>query len=72
VARKSKIAKSQKLKTAFLRALADGRKPHEATKVFNCCGVCGRTRGYLGKYGICRICFRENSGELPGVRKSSW
>jgi len=44
VARKSKIAKSQKLKKKFLIALADGRKPHEATKVFNCCGVCGRTR----------------------------
>jgi small subunit ribosomal protein S14 len=44
VARKSKIAKSQKLKKKFLQALADGRKPVEATKVFNCCGVCGRTR----------------------------
>lgn len=74
MARKSKIAKSQKLKKKFLQAIADGRKPLEATKVFNCCGVCGRTRWYLGKYGICRICFREkaNAGELPGVRKSSW
>lgn len=74
MARKSKIAKSQKLKTAFLRSITAGKKPKEATKVFNCCGVCGRTRGYLGKFGICRICFREkaNAGELPGVRKSSW
>lgn len=74
MARKSKIAKSQKLKSKFLRAVADGRKPTEATKVFNCCSVCGRTRGFLGKFGICRICFREkaNAGELPGVRKSSW
>lgn len=44
-----------------MQAIMDGRKPHEATKVFNCCGVCGRTRGYLGKYGICRICFREKA-----------
>nr|MDD3720074.1 type Z 30S ribosomal protein S14 [Candidatus Gracilibacteria bacterium] len=72
--RKSKIAKANKLKTKFLRAIQDGRKPKFATKVFNCCGVCGRTRGYLGNFGICRICFREkaNAGELPGVRKSSW
>ena len=74
MARKSKIAKANKLKTKFLRALKDGRKPVEATKVFNVCSVCGRTRGYLGAFDICRICFREkaNSWELPGVRKSSW
>lgn len=74
MARKSKIAKANKLKKSFLQALADGRKPRMATKVFNCCSACGRTRGYLGKYDICRICFREkaNAGELPGVRKSSW
>jgi small subunit ribosomal protein S14 len=54
--------------------LAAGGKPKNATKVFNCCSVCGRTRGYLWKFDICRICFREkaNAWELPGVRKSSW
>ncbi len=74
MARKAKIAKANKLKKKFLGAIADGRKPKEATKVFNVCAACGRTRGYLGKFGICRICFREraNAGELPGVRKSSW
>lgn len=74
MARKSKIAKANRLKKKFLQALADGRKPVEATKVFNCCSVCGRTRGYLGHFDICRICFREkaNAWELPGVRKSSW
>ena len=74
MARKSKIAKSQKLKKSFLQALVDGRHPKNATKVFNVCSNCGRTRGYLGNFDICRICFREkaNAGELPGVRKSSW
>ncbi len=74
MARKSKIAKSRKLKKKFLQALHDGRKPKMATKVFNSCSQCGRTRWYLGKFDICRICFREkaNAGELPGVRKSSW
>ncbi|MFA5917596.1 MAG: type Z 30S ribosomal protein S14 [Candidatus Gracilibacteria bacterium] len=72
--RKSKIAKANKLKAQFLRAIKDGRKPKFSTKVFNCCNVCGRVRGYLGNFGICRICFREkaNAGELSGVRKSSW
>ena len=74
MARKAKIAKANKLKKAFLQAIADGRKPKEATKVYNCCAMCGRTRGYLGAFDICRICFREkaNAWELPGVRKSSW
>jgi small subunit ribosomal protein S14 len=36
--------------------------------------VCGRPRGYIRKFGLCRICFRERAlrGELPGVTKSSW
>ena len=74
MARKSKIAKSNRLKKKFMQAIADGRKPTKATKVFNCCKVCWRTRGYLWRFGICRICFREkaNAWELPGVRKSSW
>ena len=74
MARKAKIAKANKLKKRFLQAIKDGRKPKNATKVFNCSSICGRTRWYLGKYGICRICFREkaNAWELPGVRKSSW
>ena len=74
MARKSKIAKSKRLKTKFLRVIAAGGKPKFATKVFNCCSVCWRTRGFLGKFDICRICFREkaNAWELPGVRKSSW
>ncbi len=40
----------------------------------NRCPVCGRPRGYLRYYDMCRLCFRERAlrGELPGVRKSSW
>lgn len=74
MARKAKIAKANKLKKRFLQALSNGVKPKNATKVFNCCSVCWRTRWYLWEYGICRICFREkaNAWELPGVRKSSW
>ena len=40
----------------------------------NRCRLCGRPRGYMRKYGLCRICFREHvhRGEIPGVRKASW
>lgn len=40
----------------------------------NRCKLCGRPRGYIRKFGICRLCFREQAlaGNLPGVRKASW
>ncbi len=40
----------------------------------NRCRVCGRPHGYMRKFGLCRICFREyaHKGEIPGVRKASW
>jgi small subunit ribosomal protein S14 len=40
----------------------------------NRCRLCGRPRGYLRKFAMCRICFRNLAlrGEIPGVIKSSW
>ena len=40
----------------------------------NRCNRCGRPRGYMRFFGICRLCFRELActGVLPGVTKSSW
>ena len=40
----------------------------------NRCKRCGRPRGFLRKFQLCRICFRSLSlaGEIPGVVKSSW
>lgn len=50
------------------------RKPKFKVRQHNRCQVCGRPRGYMRKFGLCRICFRERAlrGELPGVTKSSW
>jgi small subunit ribosomal protein S14 len=43
-------------------------------RVRNRCKVCGRPRGYIRRFGLCRICFRELAleGKIPGVTKSSW
>lgn len=43
-------------------------------RVRNRCKVCGRPRGYIRRFGVCRICFREMAlaGVIPGVVKSSW
>ncbi len=49
-------------------------EPKYKTRKVRRCFKCGRTRGYMRDFGLCRICFREkaNEGEIPGVRKSSW
>lgn len=50
------------------------RKPKFQARQKNRCSRCGRSRAFLRKFGICRICFREMAlrGEIPGVRKASW
>ena len=50
------------------------RKPKFQVRQHNRCQRCGRSRAFLRKFGLCRICFRERAlvGELPGVTKSSW
>ncbi|MFH0969549.1 MAG: type Z 30S ribosomal protein S14 [Patescibacteria group bacterium] len=50
------------------------KKPKFSTRGVKRCWKCGRKRGYLRKFDLCRICFRElaSKGEIPGVRKSSW
>jgi len=51
-----------------------GRKPKFGVRKYNRCRQCGRPRGYLRKFGLCRICFRELAlnGQIPGIVKASW
>lgn len=61
MAKTSEIAKSLK-------------KAKFTTRQRNRCALCGRPRGYISKFDLCRICFRERAskGEIPGITKSSW
>ena len=61
MAKTSKIVKSK-------------RTPKFPVQQHNRCHLCGRSRGYIRLFGLCRICVRElaSRGELPGVRKASW
>ena len=61
MAKKSMIAKAK-------------RKPKFGVRGYHRCVVCGRTRAFMRRFNLCRICFRERAlvGELPGVTKSSW
>lgn len=61
MAKTSVIARSQK-------------KPKYSSRAVRRCFRCGRKRGYIRDFDLCRICFRELAklGEIPGVKKSSW
>ncbi len=61
MAKKSLIAKAK-------------RAPKFKVRAYHRCPLCGRPRGYLRKFDMCRICFRNRSlqGEIPGVVKASW
>ena len=50
------------------------REPKFKVRKHNRCSICGRSRGYIRDYGICRLCFRElaHQGKIPGVKKASW
>lgn len=54
--------------------LKAAKKPKFSTRIVRRCNLCGRSHGYMRRFGVCRICFRERAsrGEIPGVRKSSW
>ena len=50
------------------------KTPKFAVRGYNRCKLCGRPRGYMRLFKMCRICFRKNAltGYLPGVKKTSW
>lgn len=50
------------------------KKPQFSTREVRRCWRCGRKRGYMRDFKLCRICFRELAirGELPGIKKASW
>ncbi|HEY8393783.1 MAG TPA: type Z 30S ribosomal protein S14 [Thermaerobacter sp.] len=50
------------------------REPKYAVRKRNRCKICGRPRGYMRRFGLCRHCFRQlaHRGEIPGIRKASW
>ncbi|CAM3609298.1 30S ribosomal protein S14 [Erysipelothrix urinaevulpis] len=89
MAKKSKIARNQQRqevvdryaeKRAELKANGDylglQKLPRDAspTRLRNRDSVDGRPRGYIRKYNMSRIRFRElaHKGQIPGVKKSSW
>ena len=50
------------------------KKPKFSTRAKSRCALCGRSRAYMRKFNMCRLCFRKlaHEGMIPGVMKSSW
>ncbi|MCL5980443.1 type Z 30S ribosomal protein S14 [Acidithiobacillus sulfuriphilus] len=61
MAKKSLIAKSE-------------RTPRFQVRAYHRCKLCGRSRGYYRKFGLCRLCLRKHAsaGAIPGIVKASW
>lgn len=74
MAKTSLIVKARKRRNKYLEAIKAGRKPKFPTRVYNRCHVCGRPRGYIRKFDMCRICIRQLAAQdlIMGLRKSSW
>ncbi|PBB06319.1 MULTISPECIES: 30S ribosomal protein S14 [Salimicrobium] len=89
MAKKSKIAKEQKrqrmvMQYADLRKELKEKGDYEAlrklprdsspTRLTGRCEVTGRPRGYMRKFKMSRIAFRDyaHKGQIPGVSKASW
>ncbi|MBS5911241.1 30S ribosomal protein S14 [Paenibacillus macerans] len=89
MAKKSKVVKELK-RQALVQKYAEKRRelkekgdiaalqklPRDSspTRQHNRCAVTGRPRGYISKFKVSRIVFRElaHQGKIPGVKKASW
>jgi len=77
--RQRTVAKYAK-KRAELKAAGDyaglDKLPKNASPVrlHNRCKLTGRPKGYMRRFGISRVTFRElaSQGKIPGVTKASW
>jgi small subunit ribosomal protein S14 len=78
--KRQKLAAKFEVKRAELKAAGDyegmAKLPRNSNPVrlHNRCAVTGRSRGYIRKFGLSRITFREEAsrGNVPGITKSSW
>ena len=73
VAKYAALRKELKEKGDFI-ALQQLPRNANPTRLHNRCNITGRPRGYLRKFGVSRIAFREMAleGKIPGVVKASW
>lgn len=56
------------------KKIRETKKLRYKVRYHNRCQICGRPRGFIRLFGLCRLCFRKlaQAGSLPGVKKASW
>jgi small subunit ribosomal protein S14 len=70
----AKRVKDAKIDRELQKNRIAGKTQKFSSRQHNRCQICGRPRGFLRKFSLCRLCFRLLAlrGEIPGVSKSSW
>ena len=79
-AKREKLNAKYAARRAELKAAGDSEglqklpRNSSSTRLKNRCNETGRPRGYIRRFGLSRISFREHAskGEIPGVKKASW
>ncbi|MFB6468961.1 30S ribosomal protein S14 [Cytobacillus sp. Hz8] len=72
--RKYSVLRKELIENGDYEALKKLPRDSSPTRLRNRCQVTGRPRGYLRKFQMSRIAFREfaHKGQIPGVKKASW
>ena len=68
------ITKSEEERSNAIKKLNSMSRNSSSVRLRNRCFITGRSRGYLRKFNMSRLCFREmaSSGLIPGITKASW
>lgn len=71
---KETIRTDEENRDAAIDKLQKRRRNESPIRVRNRCRQCGRSKGTLRRFGLCRIHLREAAmrGDVPGLRKASW
>lgn len=71
---KETIRTDEENRDVAIEKLQKRRRNESPIRVRNRCRQCGRSKGTLRRFGLCRIHLREAAmrGDVPGLRKASW
>lgn len=71
---RSTIKKDPENRDEAIEKMQKRNRNESPIRVRHRCRVCGRGKGTLRKFGLCRIHLREAAmrGDVPGLRKASW
>ena len=71
---KMSVTASPEDRIEAMKKMAKLPRNSNKTRLHNRCALTGRSRSFMGWFGLCRQQIRTlaSEGKLPGVRKSSW